>query len=1244
MRILAIRGKNLASLAGDFELHFQQSPLATAGLFAICGPTGSGKSTLLDALCLALYDDTPRLTRAVGKSIVPDVGADTLTPQDSRNLLRRGAGEGFAEVDFIGNDRVAYRARWSVRRARGKADGKLQSTELLLQTLDGGQSIGGVKTEVQQAIRERLGLTFEQFTRAVLLAQNEFAAFLKADDNERAKLLETLTGLDIYTGISIRAFERAKHEQEELKRLNEQLVGQQPLDADARAGLEQTLAAAKTETALLEQRKTALNQQWQWHGRWQTLQQEEQQALFSLDQARTAQQAAAPRQQRLAQVEAAQNARLIVGEVERSAAEAVKQRQTVLNAAEKQEAAQRLLQQAEQARTKATEAVAAAEQQRNDASAALQQARSLDAAIQALLPGHVAAEKTLTDAQQAEIAAQKQLTNKQAERQQLARQQQTAQDWLTQHQPLRVLADDWSRWDGLLRDAATLQTRLRDAEQIALAGQRDLQNQRQMLDQATRCFTQTETALHTAQIHLQTALATLSRFDAEALAARRQTLQTRRDQLAEAEWLWMKLDGGLARQRELEDERGTLQAQVAQAETALTQLLAEQPAAIARLEQAEKSLKTAEAACAKSVESLRARLENGCPCPVCGAIEHPYALGDAPSHDLLASFKAEVKECRTASENLRTQEAAQRTRCDADRQRLTVLAKEQETLTAALQRDSAAWNAHPLATELQAIVPADRSPWFADHQQRAQKDLDAITQEEDAQRQAAKLRDDAQIARDQAQTQHSTAQNALNAAQIAFEQAAQTVKTAQERQAELNHQLAEQLSELDAAFSGYHWRPLWQADPAGFHTARRQKVAQWREQSEKVERDQQQIASLDVEIAGQTATVADKAEHRQRAAEAFQTMDGDLQNRRQQRQTLFNGRAVAEVEAQFTRIIEDARNTLQQQEEIAQKARQEHISAETTLKQEQKTLAERQQTAEQAVTGLQQWIVDFNARQPDAALDVAALRALLTHDHVWIDQERQTLQTLADAVKNAETLLKERQAQREAHERQRASADSAAVVQEAQQKTEADLQAARHHATEAEITLRQDNERRAATQELIGRIVQQERIARVWNQLNELIGSADGKKFRNHAQQFTLDVLLGYANCHLADVSRRYRLERIDETLALMVVDQDMGDERRSVHSLSGGESFLVSLALALGLASLSSNRVRVESLFIDEGFGSLDADTLRIAMDALDRLQAQGRKVGVISHVPEMTERIGVQIHVQRQSGGQSRVEVRSV
>lgn len=106
------------------------------------------------------------------------------------------------------------------------------------------------------------------------------------------------------------------------------------------------------------------------------------------------------------------------------------------------------------------------------------------------------------------------------------------------------------------------------------------------------------------------------------------------------------------------------------------------------------------------------------------------------------------------------------------------------------------------------------------------------------------------------------------------------------------------------------------------------------------------------------------------------------------------------------------------------------------------------------------------------------------------------------------------------------------------------------------------------------------------------------------AQRRTLDVLLGYANQQLNQLLVRYRLERLPESLNLIVIDCDMGEERRSIHSLSGGESFLVSLALALGLASLTSNRLRIESLFIDEGFGSLDPETLAVAMNALTHLE----------------------------------------
>jgi exonuclease SbcC len=1244
MKILAIRGKNLASLAGEFELRFHQGPLATTGLFAICGPTGSGKSTLLDALCLALYDETPRLTRATVRGVsLPDVGEETITPQDPRNLLRRRAGEGFAEVDFVGNDGIPYRARWSVRRARGRADGKLQNTEMLLETLDGGQRIGGVKNEVQQAIQERLGLSFPQFTRAVLLAQNEFATFLKANDNERAELLETLTGLDVYTGISIRAFERARNEQKALDTLQAQLAGQQPLDAEARVRLEQSLAAARTETAALERRKTELDRRLQWHDAWEKLKQAEQQAWDEVKKARTAREAAARRQAGFARVEAVQDARPRVAEVDRMAGEVAKHSQAVAAAEGDLAQARRVRQQADEALTQAAQAVAAAEQAKTAAGADLDRAKALDAAIELLAPRHADAVSALTGARQAEALAQQNLADKQAERDRIRQDLKIARDWLAANEPSRILAEDWPRWDLLFDEAAKAQNGLGDADRAIAALQRDERKQRQARDQAAAALAQAETGLQTAETQLQAAIQALAGFDPEGLATGRAAAETRREQLTDGERRWAALAGSLARQQELDAEAGTLQEKIARAETALTQLLAGKPAAAAWLEQAERSLKTAEAACAKNVETLRAALETGLPCPVCGATEHPYAAGDAPSRAMLAGLKAEVDECRQGLDVLVQQEATQQAAVETGRQRLAAIAGEGEPLAAAIQRDTAAWHAQAVAAELAAVAPADRPAWFATQHQSVRERLAAIAGEEDALRQAGKTRDEAQPARDAAQGRHAAARDALNVAQATLDRAVQAVRTAGDRQAEAARRLHERLDALDAAFAGEDWRPNWQADPVAFHRARREQARQWNARIETVNQRQTALGQLDIECQALAEAAAEKTARLQDATARFEQVDRDLQDKRRQRQALFAGRPVAEVEAGLARAVQDAEAGRQRQDQAARKAAQAQASAEAVLGQARQTFAASQQAAEQADATLNAWIAAFDAQHLEEPLDSAQLRTLLARDGAWIAAERQALQQLADDVGHAEMILQERRSRRETHEGQRATQDPADAVQTAWTQAAADLEQARQRAIEAELALRQDDERQARTAELQGNIDAQAAKTRIWGQLNDLIGSADGKKFRNYAQQFTLDVLLGYANRHLADLSRRYRLERVKDTLALMVVDQDMGDEYRSVHSLSGGESFLVSLALALGLASLSSNRVRVESLFIDEGFGSLDADTLRVAMDALDNLQAQGRKVGVISHVQEMTERIGIQIQVRRQSGGQSRIEVTS-
>ena len=264
MKILAIRLKNLASLAGEQVIDFTAEPLASAGLFAITGPTGAGKSTILDALCLALFGSTPRLDGASLLSKVPD-GSDEIGSGDERNLLRRGCGSGYAEVDFVGIDGHRYRARWEVKRAREKVDGRLQASSQSLLDLDRDQLLAsGKKREFKELLEARLGLTLAQFTRAVLLAQSEFSAFLKADDNDRGTLLEKLTDTGLYSRLGQAAFEAAKRAREALAALQQQAGGVQPLEPEARQALETQHQQQQAELKELQQQLDALKQQRQW--------------------------------------------------------------------------------------------------------------------------------------------------------------------------------------------------------------------------------------------------------------------------------------------------------------------------------------------------------------------------------------------------------------------------------------------------------------------------------------------------------------------------------------------------------------------------------------------------------------------------------------------------------------------------------------------------------------------------------------------------------------------------------------------------------------------------------------------------------------------------------------------------------------------------------------------------------------------------------------------------------------------
>ncbi len=1261
MRVLRIAGRNLASLADEFSVDFTAQPLAEAGLFAICGPTGAGKSTLLDALCLALYDDTPRLHKAVGKT--PDVG-DPVSSQDPRTLLRRGAAEGWAEVDFVGNDGESYRARWKVWRARSKAAGALQPSAMSLQKLPGLQPLGHTKTEVMAEIGQRVGLSFEQFTRAVLLAQNEFSAFLKAADDERGTLLETLTGSGIYSDISRRAFERWRAEEQALKTLTAGLANQQPLAPEQRAELAAQSEAAEAALQAAGQRVAALESDVRWHQQAERLAAAVQHAREHCAQRQLESDAAAPRRAMLAQLDAVQPARAIDDEVVRLAAERASTQAAISLAEQEAERTRLALEVLSNDVQLAAAAVAAADSAQQAAAPLLDQAKALDARLESLQAAFAQAASARDAAAQADAAALAALRAREVRQQALADEQQAGEAWLATHQHWAVLARDWARHDVLLAQAGQQAGRAEQLSQSLAAAQQASARHQQEEAHARNGLEAATERLRQAEAQREHAARVLGAIDADSLALQRQHIDQRRTLLADAGAAWGELAQLVQRQQDLATRGTALQAARDDAERQTAAAREANLALVAAATQAERSLKLAEAATGESVEKLRATLHDDAPCPVCGAHEHPYRHEDGALHAMLAQLQAEVHDCRDKLQRNMKHEAEQQAHLQSSVEQLAAIGAEQhgivnavaaarprwQTTSTALARvaaDAAVTAEAPASAAALQAVPAvddDVPAWLAAHSAALQAALRELDAKEQAHRQAVRSRDVAQTACEQAAAECNRHQQALAAAHTALAQSSAQQQALDQQRMETALQIATLLDQLDGALARDGWQDEWKAGPARFHEQRARECQQWQSQRQAVDERSATMAALAVELqalrAARERSAAD-AHATQAAAGAAQAA---FSATRAERQALWNGRPVREVEAELRTATEAARAALQSRQESAHNAAQQRTRADEAHAQALQRLAALDTAAQAAAARLAAWLAEHQAAGIGS---VDALRALLAHSQQTIRDERTALQAIDQALASAKAVQAERETQQAEHLATAAPGDtrSAAEIEQALAALLEERQRAHDQAAALKLQLAQDDARRQAAEALLADIARQQDIERRWAQLSELIGSADGKKFRNYAQQFTLDVLLGYANAHLAQLAPRYQLERIDNpaqpSLGLLVRDLHMGDEKRSVHSLSGGESFLVSLAMALGLASLSSNRVRVESLFIDEGFGSLDAETLRVAMDALDGLQSMGRKVGVISHVQEMTERIATRIVVQPAANGRSTVSV---
>jgi len=287
----------------------------------------------------------------------------------------------------------------------------------------------------------------------------------------------------------------------------------------------------------------------------------------------------------------------------------------------------------------------------------------------------------------------------------------------------------------------------------------------------------------------------------------------------------------------------------------------------------------------------------------------------------------------------------------------------------------------------------------------------------------------------------------------------------------------------------------------------------------------------------------------------------------------------------------------------------------------------------------------FREMLTKAGFEEQGLRHALCFSEETIQAQRVKINACRISLDQARTILEERQTRESSHRDQNPEAGDSVLITTALQTAKEELAAVTEQGHRFKVALEQDDAHRAAHAARLPEIQAQQKQVELWEELNKLIGSRDGAKFKRFAQSLTLDILLEHAGRHLLELEPRYRLERIPgENLEIQIVDQFMGDEVRGLHSLSGGESFLISLALALGLSSLASNRAQIESLFIDEGFGALDNQALDVALAALDSLQASGRQIGIISHLSTIAERVGVRVEVVSDTGGTSQLKIINV